>query len=42
LRKKGIRRALTFTALMDEFLPNWRVCRETLNSGVLGHEVWDY
>jgi len=31
-----------FTALMDEFLPNWRVCRQTLNSGVLGHEVWDY
>lgn len=31
-----------FMALMDEFLPNWRVCRETLNSGVLGHEVWDY
>ena len=31
-----------FTALMDEFLPNWRACRQTLNSGVLGHEVWDY
>ena len=31
-----------FTALMDGFIPNWRVCRETLNSGVLGHEVWDY
>lgn len=29
-----------FTALMDGFLPNWRVCRETLNAGVLGHEVW--
>jgi len=24
------------------FLPNWRVCRETLNSGVLGHEVLEY
>ncbi|WP_114970257.1 M48 family metallopeptidase [Rhodoferax ferrireducens] len=31
-----------FTALMDGFMPNWRVCRETLNSGVLGHEVWAY
>lgn len=31
-----------FTALMDKFLPNWRVCRETLNAGVLGHEVWGY
>ena len=31
-----------FTALMDGFLPNWRVCRETLNAGVLGHEVWEY
>ena len=31
-----------FTAVMDAFLPNWRVCRQTLNSGVLGHEVWDY
>jgi predicted metal-dependent hydrolase len=31
-----------FTALMDSFLPHWRVCRATLNGGVLGHEVWDY
>jgi len=31
-----------FTALMDGFLPNWSVCRETLNSGMLGHEVWAY
>ena len=31
-----------FTALMDGFLPNWRVSRETLNAGVLGHEVWEY
>ena len=31
-----------FTALMDEFLPNWRVCREVLNSGVLGYDVWEY
>lgn len=31
-----------FTALVDGFMPNWRVCRDTLNSGVLGHEVWGY
>lgn len=31
-----------FTVLMDGFLPNWRVCRAALNSGVLGYEVWDY
>ena len=31
-----------FTGLIDGFMPNWRVCRETLNSGVLGHEVWEY
>ena len=31
-----------FSALMDTFLPNWRACRDVLNSGVLGHEVWDY
>ena len=31
-----------FTALMDGFLPNWGVCRATLNSGVLGHDVWEY
>ena len=31
-----------FTALMDGFLPNWSVCRATLNRGVLGHEVWLY
>jgi len=31
-----------FAALMDGFLPHWRMHRETLNSGVLGHEVWDY
>ena len=31
-----------FTALMDGFMPNWSVCRATLNSGVLGHEVWAY
>ena len=31
-----------FTALMNGFLPNWSLCRVTLNSGVLGHEVWAY
>ena len=31
-----------FTGLMDAFLPNWRVIRESLNAGVLGHEVWDH
>ena len=31
-----------FTGLMDQHLPNWRVCRETLNADLLGHEVWDY
>ena len=31
-----------FTALMDGFLPNWSVCRATLNSGVLGHQTWLY
>ena len=31
-----------FTALMDGFFPNWSVCRATLNSGVLGYEVWAY
>ena len=31
-----------FTALMDGFLPNWSVCRATLNCGVLGHQTWLY
>lgn len=31
-----------FMALMDGCLPNWRVRREMLNRGVLGHEVWGY
>ena len=29
-----------FTTLMDEFLPQWRTCRDTLNSGLLRQEVW--
>ena len=31
-----------FSALMDSFLPNWRTCRESLNHGILGYEVWEY
>jgi predicted metal-dependent hydrolase len=31
-----------FTSLMDGFIPNWRVRKETLNRGVLGYEAWDY
>ncbi len=31
-----------FTKLLDKHLPNWRVRREALNAGVLGHEVWEY
>ena len=33
---------MTGETLVDGFLPNWRVCRETLNSGERGHEVWGY
>jgi len=31
-----------FTALMDRFLPQWRVCRDELNRAPLGHETWSY
>ena len=31
-----------FTALMDGFMPNWRACRDVLNSGWLGYEAWQY
>ena len=31
-----------FTALMDGFMPNWRVCRDVLNSGWLGYDTWQY
>lgn len=31
-----------FSALMDRFLSDWRTRRDTLNTGVLGHESWDY
>ncbi|MGA3208772.1 MAG: SprT family zinc-dependent metalloprotease [Syntrophales bacterium] len=31
-----------FTAYMDKFMPQWRLLRETLNQGPLGHETWKY
>lgn len=31
-----------FMAIMDRHLPDWRVRRDLLNSGVLGHEEWAY
>ena len=31
-----------FTAYMDEYLPQWRVCRDELNEGILGHTKWEY
>lgn len=31
-----------FKGLMDQFLPNWRHCREELNRAPLGHESWEY
>lgn len=31
-----------FTALMDKYLPTWRVCRDTLNHAPLGHDTWSY
>jgi predicted metal-dependent hydrolase len=31
-----------FTALMDQFSPNWRHYREVLNRAPLGHEEWGY
>jgi predicted metal-dependent hydrolase len=30
-----------FKALMDEFLPHWRTCRDILNQQPLGAEKWD-
>jgi hypothetical protein len=29
-----------FTALLDEYLPNWRALRDQLNSAPLAHEEW--
>jgi predicted metal-dependent hydrolase len=31
-----------FMALMDKYLPDWRARKKLLNSGILGHEEWDY
>ena len=31
-----------FTALMDNYLPQWRNLREMLNSAPLGHESWNF
>lgn len=31
-----------FTALMDQFMPQWRHYREELNRWPLGHETWGY
>jgi len=31
-----------FMSLMDQFMPQWRVYREELKQGPLGHENWDY
>ena len=31
-----------FTALMDRFMPQWRLCRDELNQSVLGHDEWTY
>ncbi len=32
----------TFTAYMDKFMPNWRICRDTLNGSPIAHEDWVY
>lgn len=31
-----------FVAHMDEFMPQWRLFREELNSAPLAHESWEY
>jgi predicted metal-dependent hydrolase len=31
-----------FVALMDRFMPNWRMFREQLNQLPVRHEMWDY
>jgi hypothetical protein len=31
-----------FVALMDQFLPQWRLVRDELNQAPLGHEEWGY
>jgi predicted metal-dependent hydrolase len=31
-----------FVALLDQYLPNWRLLRDELNRAPLGHETWGY
>ena len=31
-----------FVALMDEFMPKWRLYRDELNAAPLGYPSWDY
>ena len=31
-----------FRDLMDQFMPQWRYCRDMLNRAPLGHENWEY
>ncbi|MBS3759755.1 MAG: DUF45 domain-containing protein [Desulfobacterales bacterium] len=31
-----------FRALMDQFMPDWRLRRDELNRWPLAHEGWDY
>lgn len=31
-----------FTAYMDQFLPQWRSCRDELNQFILNHAEWSY
>jgi len=31
-----------YIALMDQFLPSWRQCRDELNHAPLAHETWGY
>lgn len=31
-----------FVALMDRFMPRWRIVRDELNAAPLAHEDWDY
>ena len=31
-----------FVALMDQYLPHWRMLRDELNQAPLGHEDWRY
>jgi len=31
-----------FTDLIDKHLPQWRVSRDSLISGMLGHDEWEY